>query len=167
MNESTLPSSQSPDVLAAFTAAGLTALLELIQVEGVVDSDLSDVLAQLPGGACYRQCGAKREVLGTMFLVLPKQVASQIASRYLPPGTMLSDALIDDVAGEFANVITGQAKTILKGTPYHFAMSMPQVSRSAAAPSLNFTEPSTVMISISSELGPLMLHVNLPCCPNS
>ena len=52
--------------------------------------------------------------------------------RYLPEGTALTDEMIDDVAGEFANVIAGQAKTILKGTPYHFTLSTPVVTRAAS-----------------------------------
>ena len=41
----------------------------------------------------------------------------------------------DDAAGEFANVIAGQAKTMLKGTVYHFNLSTPQPASAAPAAS--------------------------------
>jgi CheY-specific phosphatase CheX len=73
-----------------------------------------------------------RDPPGTLALVLASDTAANLAARYLPTGTALSSEIIDDVAGEFANVIAGQAKTILKGTPYRFHLSTPEVKRTSA-----------------------------------
>jgi CheY-specific phosphatase CheX len=36
--------------------------------------------------------------------------------------------VIGDTIGELANVVAGQSKTALKGTPYHFLLSIPTVT---------------------------------------
>jgi hypothetical protein len=78
----------------------------------------------------------KRTPPGTLSLVFPPAVLDALARRYLPDEPP-SDELFRDAAGEFANVVAGQLKTCLKGTPYHFDLSTPQVdtgSVSSAAP---------------------------------
>ena len=57
---------------------------------------------------------------GRMRLLFPLSVLEALADRYLAGAAPLTAELVDDAAGEFANVIAGQAKTMLKGTPEHF-----------------------------------------------
>jgi CheY-specific phosphatase CheX len=80
----------------------------------------------------------------------------------LPDGTELSDEIIHDVVGELANVIAGQAKTMLKGTPYHFALSIPVVSRHQAG-----SATPGVAIPLTVEAGQLVLYVDLTSSPGS
>src|SRR5438128_10810943 len=123
MSDSTLH--VPPDVSDAFQSAAITALQELTQIEAFPEPTLSAI--ELPSGdVVLAAIRLLRPVPGTMTLVLTPDTATQLAARYLPEGTQLSNEMIDDVAGEFANVIAGQAKTILKGTPYHFAMTTPK-----------------------------------------
>lgn len=128
MNHSDANRDQEPQVIEAFTSAAVSALQELTQVEAVVD--------EIPALEFFEEhplIAAKvrlvRALPGTMTLVLSEESGLSLASRYLPSGTELTDEMIDDVAGELANVIAGQSKTILKGTPYHFGLSIPTVRR--------------------------------------
>jgi CheY-specific phosphatase CheX len=43
---------------------------------------------------------------------------------------VVDPAMIDDCIGEMGNVISGQAKALLAGTPYQFSFSTPLVARS-------------------------------------
>jgi CheY-specific phosphatase CheX len=103
-----------------------------------------------------------RREAGTMTLVLPTSTARRLSEAYLPAGTELTDEIINDVAGELANVIAGQAKTILKGTPYHFALSIPDVSRRVGCGPL-----PGVAISFAVATGLLLLLVDLGPCPGA
>lgn len=159
------PAGPPPEVIEAFTTAALTALRELARIEAFPD-DASPAGAAMAAGALSAAVRLLRPAAGSLSLVLPVDTASRLAARYLPEGTPLTDALIDDVAGELANVIAGQAKTILKGTPFHFALSTPLVTRTASgAPSVAAGE--ALMASLDSELGRVLLFVHLPECPGA
>jgi hypothetical protein len=69
----------------------------------------------------------KRTPPGALCLAFPPVVLEALARRYLPEEPP-SDDLFRDAAGEFANVIAGQLKTSLKGTPFHFDLSTPTVT---------------------------------------
>jgi CheY-specific phosphatase CheX len=89
-------------------------------------------------------------------LVLPPVLARRLAEGYLPAGTELTEEIINDVAGELANVIAGQAKTILKGTRYHFTLSIPVVSRGAGC-----RQSPGVAIALAVDTTLLLLLVDL------
>lgn len=156
----------APSVVGdAFQSAAITALQELTQIEAF--PDLSAAERMPTGEVVLATIRLLRSVPGTMTLVLTTETASQLAARYLPEGTQLSAELIDDVAGEFANVIAGQAKTILKGTAYHFTMSTPVVTRPE-----RFTQPFVVAdvrlaSSLTTEAGRLLVLVDLQPCTNA
>ena len=97
-----------------------------------------------------------------MSLVLTEETASRLAALYLPVGTTLNQKMLDDVAGEFANVIVGQAKTVLKGTPHHYTISTPVVTRAASVKQLPSAAAECLAVSLQSELGQILLFVNLP-----
>jgi CheY-specific phosphatase CheX len=123
------PSRETPqEVTDAFTSAAVTALQEMVQLEAFAEPLAAPapmegdelVVATLPLAG---------ESPGSMNLIMTAQTAADLAGRYLPQGTMLTQEIVDDTAGEFANVIGGQAKTFLKGTPRHFTISPPSVRR--------------------------------------
>ena len=149
------------EVVNAFTAAALTTLQELIQVEAAADPDLQTPFAASPGPFVSATLTLMRSVPGTMSLMLTEETASRLAARYLPEGTVLNQEMVDDVAGEFANVIAGQAKTVLKGSPYHYTISTPVVIRATNINQLNEAAKSLAM-PLQSELGRILLLVNLP-----
>jgi CheY-specific phosphatase CheX len=152
------------DVSEAFQSAAITALQELTQIEAFPDLSAAECMS---GEVVLAAIRLLRPVPGTMTLVLTAETASQLAARYLPQGTQLSDEMIDDVAGEFANVIAGQAKTILKGTSYHFTMTPPKVAREAESSRLTGTLPGVLATSLASELGRVVVLVDLPPCADA
>lgn len=148
-----------PLVVEAFSAAALTALEELVQVSAALDD-----APQPPRTPDENWLLAVVELLrprpGRLTLLVPAAAAADLARRYLPPGAPLSDALVDDVVGEFANVIAGQAKTALQGTPYHYALSLPRVQRVRAAE----LPPAAGSFALRFESGRLCAHLELPPC---
>jgi CheY-specific phosphatase CheX len=164
---SELPATPPPEVVEAFTSAAITALQELARVEAFSEPLPPALDAPISGPVVSAAIRLQRLIPGAMTLLLCAEAAAQLAARYLPEGTVLTEDLIDDVAGEFANVIAGQAKTILKGTPYHFTMTTPVVSRGATLAAFPMTAVATHAISLVSEPGRLVLLVDLSPCPNA
>ena len=162
MNECKSMATLPHKVVNAFSAAAMTALQELIQVEAVADPDLQDPLAASPESFVSASLTLMRIIPGTMSLVLSEQTASRLAALYLPEGTVLNREIIDDVAGEFANVIAGQAKTVLKGTPRHYTISTPVVTRAASVNQLSCAVAALLAASLQSQLGRILLFVSLP-----
>ncbi len=153
-----------PEVRAAFTSASITALQELAGLEAFADEP-SSIAASLPVEVVAASIRLQRPHPGHLALVLSSETASLLATRYLPAGTTLSREIIDDVAGEFANVIAGQAKTILKGTPYHFTLSTPSVVRETqdSGPA----REAFRCLAVTFELGQMLLLVDLESCPGA
>jgi len=149
-------SKPSSEVVEAFTSSAITALQELARIEAFAESALE---AEPSGPLVSATIRLQRPVPGMMTLVLGAETALQLAARYLPEGTPLTDDLIDDVAGEFANVIAGQAKTILKGTPYHFTMSPPRVTRGAGISQLSTVMNGHLATSLATELGRVVVLI--------
>lgn len=117
------------EVIEAFSSATVTALSELAQCEALPVSP--SVHAEMAGPCVVAVMQLLRATPGSLALVMSVDTAEQLTARYLPKDTALTEELVNDVLGEFVNVIAGQAKTFLKGTPYHFLLSLPVVTRSA------------------------------------
>lgn len=83
----------------------------------------------------YRMFGDITAVLGliaategAMALSVPEATATALVQRVMSGvGEALDRDMICDCVGEIANVIGGQAKTMLAGTPYHFRLSTPTI----------------------------------------
>jgi CheY-specific phosphatase CheX len=154
-----------PEVVQAFTKAALTALQELTQIEALAGpTPQSTVMSE---GFLAATLRLMREVPGTMTLVLSVEAAARLAALYLPSGTTLTEEMIDDVVGEFANVIAGQSKTMLKGTPYHFTLSMPVVARVANVTRLPEDASRTLIAALDFESEKLLLILDLRPCPGA
>ena len=150
-----------PEVIEAFSSSAVTALQELAQLEAI-PTNSSAIGTTLAGDAVVAVVRLLRSVPGAMTLVLPPVLARRLSEGYLPAGTELTDEIINDVAGELANVIAGQAKTILKGTPYHFSLSIPVVSCRAAC-----EQSPGVAIALAVGTTLLLLLVDLDSCPGA
>jgi len=166
MNESDVPSDPPREVSEAFTSAAITALQELTQFD-VLFEELSAIAVFGMTDVVAATVRLVRRVPGKMLLVLSEESASRLAARYLPKETLLTEEIVDDVTGEIANVIAGQAKTILKGTPYHFKMSTPLVARVARYSQLQGITEATLVASLTFEAGRLLLFVDLSPCPGA
>jgi CheY-specific phosphatase CheX len=143
------------EVADAFRQAAITALQELAQLETVSDGS---VLEPVTGAVVIATIHLLRERPGKLELVISENTAAALAVRYLPAGTELTTEMVNDVAGEFANVIAGQAKTMLKGTPYHFRQSTPAVSR-AMLSGVGSTQPAPT-VWLATELGTAQLLID-------
>jgi CheY-specific phosphatase CheX len=150
-----------PEVAEAITTAAITTLRELLQIELVSEGGVQrgELTHRVPVVVATIQLIC--EPTGALSLVLSAQAATNLAARYLPAGTSLMPEMIDDVVGEFANVIAGQTKTLLKGTRHHFLLSTPVVERVANWDTHSVLEPA-IVIRLHSEIGDIMLQGCLP-----
>jgi CheY-specific phosphatase CheX len=65
---------------------------------------------------------------GTVVLSFPRASSQELSRRMLEPlGVAVTEELVQSCLAETANIIVGQAKGALAGTPYAFAMSVPTV----------------------------------------
>jgi chemotaxis protein CheX len=117
-----------PKVADAVTAATVTAFMELTGTE-VTPGDLAGASPAPPSADVCAAIELRRQLPGLLVCGFPLAALEALARRYLPPRVTLTPDILDDAAGEFANVIAGQAKTMLKGTPYHYSLSTPTVTR--------------------------------------
>lgn len=142
----TIPS----ELHAALSAAVATALLDLAGA-GCAAADRApetDLYAALP---VTNPAG-----LGAIVLALPDATARALARRVLAEAAVEPDAgMVRDCAGEIVNVICGQAKTLLAGTPYHFDLGTPHVAGPAS-----FEAWDT--LAFDSDAGPFALHFQVP-----
>jgi chemotaxis protein CheX len=163
MNDVDTARGQEPKVVEAFASGAIVALQELTQFDAFVESTPAPEVFDSPD-LIVATIRLVRKLPGTMTLLLTAESASRLAYRYLPKGTPLTDEIIKDVAGEIANVIAGQAKTILKGTPYHFTLSTPTVARVSYVSQADDVVDESRMASITFDAERLILLVQLPPC---
>lgn len=162
MNESSRCVQLPPEVVEAFSAAAITALQELVQV--AADLDPAPPPPGADAAACVRAVvRLVRPIPGELTLLLSAETAADLARRYLPQGAPLTEAMTEDVIGEFANVIAGQAKTALQGTPYHFLLSLPRVDRTQTVPA----PPAAGAFALWFESGCLRVYLDLAPCENA
>lgn len=121
-----MPDALPLEVVAAFLAATITTFEELAQTSPV-PGEVSLTRTAPPVDWVTAAIGLRRAAEGRLVVAFPRPVLVALTERYLGDGTPLTPELVDDAAGEFANVIAGQAKTMLHGTPYHYALSTPKV----------------------------------------
>jgi chemotaxis protein CheX len=145
------------DFRDAFTAAVEMALRELAGVEVVrrgtsraVGGDGLDevsVVLRLDG-----------EAVRWAILSFPAGTAAAVARRVLAEiAGEPDDGMIRDCVAEVLNVIAGQAKALLFGTPHHFLLSTPTA---LAAASIDLSEERAA-VRFDSEAGGFTLHL----CP--
>jgi CheY-specific phosphatase CheX len=153
----------APEVVEAFTAATVTTFQELTSTpvrprEPIVLSTASAT------GDISAIIKLRRRSPGRLVCTFPRAVLETLTQRYLPAGVSLTPEIVDDTAGEFANVIAGQAKTMLKGTPYHYALSTPVVSRDPIPPADIEGECRHLLFLFDTDTGSFGVQVALPSC---
>lgn len=142
------------DLVPTLTDAVWVALRDLAGTEAelrdareTAESDLCAVLAV-------------RTAAGDGYFVLSaaEPVARELALRVLGDACPDPDAgVVRDCLGEVVNVIAGQAKTLLHGTPFHFTLGTPTVTD--GAPEL---AAGSLRLAFAGDLGEFALHVALP-----
>ena len=114
-------------LLEPFITATCVALGEMASTEVVVRAVYQKTVPHALGDiAAVLELLSARE--GFLVLSFPERTAAALAGRILAGVAEEVDAdLIRDCVGEIANVVAGQAKALLAGTPYRFAFSLPKV----------------------------------------
>jgi chemotaxis protein CheX len=111
-----------PWILATCTALGEMANTG-VAVRAVFQKTLDHTLGDISGVIKLMS-----ETEGTLVLSFPERTAAALAGRILAGTTEdLNEGLIGDCIAEITNVVAGQAKALLAGTPYRFAFSLPKV----------------------------------------
>jgi chemotaxis protein CheX len=145
----------SDELVAPLTTAIEMALREMAGVE---------LGARRPGPSASAALTATLPVTtatgtGTIALGTTESVATELARRVLAAGGAATEpdaALVRDCLGELVNVIAGQAKVLLFGTPYHFMLSTPRVQNGA------LIDDGATELAFGSEIGEFVLRVRLP-----
>jgi CheY-specific phosphatase CheX len=90
---------------------------------------------------------------------IPSTATAASHAGRLPTGVRRDpyEPLVDNTLGEITNVIAGQVKTPLVGTPHHFDLSAPTIGVAAAS---LWPPPGRdgVMISFTTDAGEVVLH---------
>jgi CheY-specific phosphatase CheX len=128
------PASSADGPLAAFVAGTSAALGEWAHTEVVVSGAWRT--AQRPRlGDLTAVLELRSATIGPLVLSFPEATALALARRAVAEAAdELDEALMRDCLGESANVIAGQAKALLLGTPDHFALSTPRVTAEGEGP---------------------------------
>ncbi len=122
-----VPPEIEQEILAPFIEATNVTLAELARMEPYVRSTyrvqgprtLGDISAKLDLGT---------SAAWSLLVSLSNATATALAARILADATPEPDEdLIRDCMGEVANVISGQAKTILSESPYQLTLSTPTI----------------------------------------
>ena len=119
----------SPEVreqlLEPFISAASLTLTELAQTELAVRSVYRTALPRTLGDISA-VLGLTAEGGEVLVLSFPAPTAAALAGRVLAEVTQApDDDLVRDCMGELANVIAGQAKTLLAETPYQLVLATP------------------------------------------
>jgi chemotaxis protein CheX len=112
-----------------FISATTVALGEMAGASVVVQMVCQKELRQTLGdvSAIVRLKSASSDQ-GLLVFDFPTPTAASLAAKVLAEvGEELREDLIRDCMGELANVIAGQAKALLAGTPYQFVFSTPMI----------------------------------------
>jgi len=147
----------SQDWVEPFVAATMLTLREMAGLEATACEtdrisgtqrfgDLSALLRLSAGGEGY------------LALDFPRPTATALAARILDGAAEINEEMVRDCAGEVANVVAGQAKALLFGTPDHFTFSLPSVTVGPAALPVGVWW----VVSFVSEVGPFRLHLLQP-----
>lgn len=114
-----------PLVVEAFTTAVTTTFEQLAGVVFEV-AEVPDTMPRLPADFSSAYLELQRTIPGVVAIEMPPTLLATLASRSFPTADEPAAELLDDALREWLNVIAGQAKTLLKGTSYHYMLSLPQ-----------------------------------------
>jgi CheY-specific phosphatase CheX len=142
------------ELIESFTTAVTTTLREMAGVEAVVRETF-----RAAGGEALADVSAAlrldADVERGVILSFPLRTAATLAGRVLAEvGGEPDEGMIRDCAAELLNVIAGQAKALLFGTPHHFTFSTPTVP--AVGPA------GESVVRFDSDAGPFALHLGPP-----
>ena len=113
--------------LQSFISAATVALAEMASTEVTIQEVYPATLDVL-WGDISAVVAIRSSTDGLFVLSFPAATAVAMAERVLADAKpRMNESLVEDCVGEIANVIAGQAKTLLTGTPYQLTYSLPMV----------------------------------------
>lgn len=145
--------------LEPYIAAASGALAEMTGAEVSVQSVYQ---GRLPGklGDIFAVVALSSASMETLVLSFPRKTAAALAGRMLAGvAAELNESLIRDCLGEIANVIAGQAKAMLAGTPFEFAACIPKVVDDAYEPPPG-QRPHCLVVAFSSNHGAFAMQLH-------
>jgi chemotaxis protein CheX len=148
-------------IVKAFITATTVALAEMANTEVAVREVCHATLVE-PWGDIAAVVGIKSMTKGLVVFSVPKQMAAAIAERVL--GNVreeVNDTLVRDCLGEIANVIAGQAKTLVAGTPYQLTFSLPDIVVADQTASKPDRARGCLVVFFHSDLGEFTLRLAL------
>lgn len=113
-------------VLRPFTEAALVALREMAGLSPAVTGPARPIAADV--SAAVRLVSDRGGPDRWLVLSAPAGTAADLARRVLGGDGVPDPGLVRDCLGELANVVAGQAKAALFGTPGHFTLTPPETS---------------------------------------
>jgi CheY-specific phosphatase CheX len=158
-------------IIQAFAEAVASTLRDMASLEAVARDSHTRLVAtpegvsallwvtQAANSSVTPLAGKTSAATGDFAIAFPAQVAKELARRvFASSGAELDDAMVPDCVGEVANVIAGQAKTLLVGTAQHFVFSTPEVM----PPVFPNAAAERTVIRFISEIGEFLLYLRLP-----
>jgi len=143
-------------VVDAFVTATTTAVGEWIGADIAVRSATLSSPEQPPGTILAR-IDLDGERLCRLTMSFPPSTAVALAQRALRDAAIDPDLdLVRDCIGEIANIVAGQAKALLAGTPLHFSFSPPKFD-----PGPNTGAFQRVAIGFVCELGEFAAEISV------
>lgn len=147
--------------LESFISAAQVALAEMAGTEVAVQEVYQATLDNLWGDVCAI-VSIKSATEGLFILSFPEKTAAALAERVLADAkAAITENLIQDCVGEVANVIAGQAKTLLTGSPHQFTFSLPRVVSGNVSQSHSEPSRGCLVAVFQSDLGEFRLHLSV------
>jgi chemotaxis protein CheX len=150
-------------IVDVFISATSMTLVEMTQTEPIVRS-VCRMTQLLTAGDISALLGLAAERGGGDLLVLsfPAQTAEALAGRVLAEVAQAPDVeLIRDCMGELANVVAGQAKTLLAETPFQLALATPRILLGAGLEVASPCDSMILAVIFDSAAGEFALQVCL------
>lgn len=154
-----VPDDVRRQLVEPFVSAAQMALAEMAGTEVAIQTVycarhsrlLGDLAAVLP---------VTSPTVTAVALHFPAPTACALAGRVLAGVVAAPDeGMIRDCIGEVVNVVAGQAKALLMGTPHHFTLSTPTVVSAANPEALDYPNAEHLVTVLSSDLGDFALVV--------
>jgi CheY-specific phosphatase CheX len=144
------------ELISLFAESVATALREMAGVDAILSDTkrsngneiLADIAAILP---LTTSTGT-----GQLIISLPRKTAVALTQKVMNREDDMG--MVHDLMGEMANVIAGQAKARLFGSPAHFKLSTPRI----VADGRESVTTGQHLLRFKSEVGEFILYLDLP-----
>jgi chemotaxis protein CheX len=148
-------------ILEAFVTAARVTLQEMVNIELVERASYRKTSATTLAEVSA-VIGMESVNGGALVLGCSEATAAVLAGRVLAGSIEQPDPeMIRDCLGEIANVIAGQSKTMLFGTPYHFMLTTPVILSGVGQTIPRSAGTSCLVVEFGSEVGELVVQVCL------